>query len=230
MINPAHTLGNDRGVATSLIEAVVIIAVSAILTTITIVPAVGGLEDARIAKAFSDTESIGIAVHNFVQDTGAPPAFKSGQGTSATDAIFRVLETMGEDPTDDTNTWPTGADDIDLLANHLMLNRPNGTGPAYPRIGERAFNRLKGWNGPYLSQAAGSDPWGDKYFVNVQFLTPQGVAQIRDDPDNPVAVPTGTRVAVVVLSPGPDRTIETDFAQPYDAFVTGGDDIIFRIQ
>ena len=173
---------------------------------------------------------IGIAVHNFSRDTAAPPAFQSGQATSPTDDIFFVLETEGEDATDSTSTWPTDTDDIDLLENHLMLNQPGVTAPSYPRQGDISYNRQRGWNGPYLSQLPGSDPWGDKYLANVQFLTPQGVEAIRNDPVKPLVVPTGTRVAVVVLSPGPNRTIETDFAQLHDVFSTGGDDIIFRIQ
>ena len=69
-----------------------------------------------------------------------------------------------------------------------------------------------------------SDPWGDKYLVNVQFLTPQGedLASLE--------VPTGGRLAVVVLSAGPNRTIETEFEQLNDSFEAGGDDIVFRIQ
>ena len=206
------------------------ISVTAILASIAMIPALGGMDDAKIAKAFSDTEFIGIAIHNFAQDIMAPPAFKSGQATSPIDDIFYVLETDGEDATDSTSTWPTDTDEIDLLENHLVMNQPDVTAPAYPRQGDISFDRQRGWNGPYLSQLPSSDPWGDKYLANVQFLTPQGVEAIRNDPVNPLVVPTGTRVAVVVLSPGPNRTLETDFAQLHDVFRTGGDDIIFRIQ
>ena len=229
-MQPVNTLRSNRGVATSLIETVMVIAVTAILASVTMIPALGGMEDAKIAKASSDTELIGIAIHNFAQDIMAPPGFKSGQATSPTGDIFYVLETDGEDATDSTSTWPTDADQTDLMENHLMFNQPDVTAPAYPRRGDISFNRQRGWNGPYLNQLPSSDPWGDKYLTNVQFLTPQGVEAIRNDPVNPLAVPTGTRVAVVVLSPGPNRTIETNFAQLHDVFTTGGDDIVFRIQ
>ena len=173
---------------------------------------------------------IGIAIHSFAHDTGAPPAFKSGQGTSATSDIFLVLGTDGEDAKDSTSTWPTDTDERDLLENHLMLNQPGVTGVSYPRVGDISFNRQKGWNGPYLTRLPRSDPWGDRYLVNVQFLTPQGVDKIRNDPVSPLVVPPGARMAVAVLSPGPNRTIETDFAQLDNSFSAGGDDIIFRIQ
>ena len=229
-MKPVNQLRSNRGVATSLIETVLVISVTAILASIAMIPALGGMDDAKISKAFSDTELIGIAIHNFAQDITAPPAFKSGQATSPTDDVFYVLETDGEDATDSTSTWPTDTDEIDLMENHLMMNQPDVTAPAYPRRGDISFNRQRGWNGPYLTQLPSSDPWGDKYLANVQFLTPQGVEAIRNDPVNPLVVPTGTRVAVVVLSPGPNRTIETDFAQLHDVFSTGGDDIVFRIQ
>ena len=38
------------------------------------------------------------------------------------------------------------------------------------------------------------------------------------------------KIAVVVLSAGPNRTIETSAEQQFDAFTTSGDDIVFRIK
>ena len=180
-MKPVNQLRSNRGVATSLIETVLVISVTAILASIAMIPALGGMDDAKISKAFSDTELIGIAIHNFAQDITAPPAFKSGQATSPTDDIFYVLETDGEDATDSTSTWPTDTDEIDLMENHLMMNQPDVTAPAYPRRGDISFNRQRGWNGPYLTQLPSSDPWGDKYLANVQFLTPQGVEAIRNE-------------------------------------------------
>ena len=220
------TFDDNRGVATSLMETVVVIAVVAIVAGAAMVPALESLDDAKISRTVRDTQLIAMAVHNFMQDTGVPPAFKSGLATRATDEIFHVLETAGEDATDETSSWPTEADEIDLLENHLIENEPGETGPRYPRVGEISFNRHKGWNGPYLTRSPTSDPWGDRYLINVQFLTPQGVDVVREDPN----IPTGGRVAVVVLSPGANRTIETRFDQLNDSFVALGDDIIFRIQ
>ena len=221
-----NTIDDNRGMATSLVETVLVIAVVAIVVSATVVPALGTLDDAKVSRAVRDTQLIATAVLNFRQDTGVPPAFKSGLATRSTDEIFHVLETEGLDATDETSSWPTEADEIDLLENHLIENEPGDTGSSYLRVGEVSFNRHKGWNGPYLNRSPGSDPWGDRYLVAVQFLTPQGVDLVRAD----LSIPTGGRVAVVVLSPGANRTIETRFDQLNDSFSAGGDDIIYRIQ
>jgi hypothetical protein len=70
-----------------------------------------------------------------------------------------------------------------------------------------------------------SDPWGDRYFVNVQLLSPKG---IQTDPN--LTLGTGQRPAVFVVSAGPNRQLETKFDQTAEAFVAGGDDVVFRIQ
>ena len=220
-----NTLADNRGLAAGLVEVVVVVAIVTILASVAIGAGLDRIEEAKEAAAGGDAEMIGMAVHNFMQDTGLPPAFKSGTATSLTDEIFFVLETEGNDAIDETSTWPTETDERDLLENHLLLNQPDGTAPGYPRVGEISFNRHKGWNGPYLFGLP-VDPWADKYLVNVQFLTPQGVDLVRED----LAIPTGGRVAVVVLSPGANRKIETRFDQLNDSFEAGGDDIIFRIQ
>ena len=249
-----NTVTDNRGIATSLIETVVVVVIVAIIAGVAVGAGLDRIDDARVAQAVRDTELIGMAAHSFMQDTGLPPAFKSGLSTSPTDEIFFVLETEGEDAEDKTNTWPTEADERDLIENHLMMNQPDGSAPSYLRVGEISFNRQKGWNGPYLTRLPVSDPWADKYLVlkhsqkgwngpyltrlpvsdpwadkylvNVQFFTPQGVNLVRED----LTIPTGGRVAVVVLSAGANRTIETRFDQLSESFTAVGDDIIFRMQ
>lgn len=221
-----NTFTDNRGIATSLIETVLVVAIVAMIASVAVGAGLDRIEDARVAQAVRDTEMIGMAVHSFMQDTGLPPAYKSGLSTSRTDEIFFVLETEGEDAEDKTNTWPTEADERDLIENHLMMNQPDGSAPSYLRVGEISFNRQKGWNGPYLTRLPVSDPWADKYLVNVQFFTPQGVNLVRED----LTIPTGGRVAVVVLSAGANRTIETRFDQLSESFTAIGDDIIFRMQ
>ena len=217
------TLSNNRGLATSIIEVTLVIAITATLASVA-ASGFAKLDDANSIRAGRDTELIAMAMLGFMQDTGVPPAFKSGLAALPTDEIFFVLESEGEDVDDETDSWPTDPDEIDLLENHLVKNQPDLIAPGYLRVGEISFNRQKGWNGPYLSRRPDSDPWGDKYLANVQFLTPQGedLASLE--------VPTGGRLAVVVLSAGPNRTIETEFEQLNDSFEAGGDDIVFRIQ
>ena len=220
------TFADNRGVANGLLEVVLVIVIVATLASVVVGSGLDRLQDANEARAAGEVREIAMAVHSFMQDTGVAPAFKSGLATTPADDVFFVLETEGDDAIDETDTWPTDADERDLLENHLMMNEPDGTGPSYPGVGEISFNRQKGWNGPYFSNVPVGDPWADRYLVNVQFLTLQGVDLVREG----LAIPTGGRVAVVVLSAGANRTIETRFDQLSESFEADGDDIIFRIQ
>jgi hypothetical protein len=92
-------------------------------------------------------------------------------------------------------------------------------------MGQISYARFKGWNGPYTGKMPSSDPWDDKYFVNIQLLTPKGIQQ-----EQSLTLGTGQRPAVFVISAGPNRQLETKFDQAADAFAAGGDDIVFRIQ
>jgi len=71
-----------------------------------------------------------------------------------------------------------------------------------------------------------SDPWGDKYFVNIQLLTAKGIQMAHST----LTLSTGQRPAVFVVSAGPNRQLETRFDQVAEAFAAGGDDVVFRIQ
>lgn len=217
----------DRGIATSLLETVLVLAIIAVISSVALSSALDKIEDARMARAIADAEQLGIAVHSFMNDTGFAPAFKSGDARGPNDNIFLVLETAGSEPAmAPLLSWPAAPLDRDRLENQLLKNRPAGTGAPYPRMGEISFARFKGWNGPYTSTIPSSDPWNNKYFVNVQLLTPKGVKMAA--PTLPLGV--GQRPAVFVVSAGPNRMLETKFAQIADSFVAGGDDVIFRIQ
>jgi type II secretory pathway pseudopilin PulG len=213
-----------RGVATSLIETVMVIGIAAVIAGIALNAAIDRIEDARHARAAADAKMLAVAIHSFMHDTGFAPAFKSGESRGPVDPAFKVLVTEGDEPamSSDEPAWPEAPEDRDLLVNHLMKNLPSGTGPRYPRVGEILFARTKGWNGPYLTATPTADPWNDKYFVNVQFLTPKGLSELD--------LPKGTRAAVFVASAGPNRLLETKFQQFTDQFVAGGDDIVFRVQ
>lgn len=218
---------DDRGIATSLLETVVVIAIVAVLSSVALGAAMGHLEDAKLSRAMADAEVIGISIHSFMNDTGLAPAFKNGNAHGPEDGIFSVLETAGSDPGIVTSLhWPMEAAKHDRIENHLVMNTPAVTGTPYLRMGQISYARFKGWNGPYTAKMPSSDPWDDKYFVNVQLLTPKGV----QDEQGSLTLGTGQRAAVFVISAGPNRQLETRFDQAADAFVAGGDDIVFRIQ
>lgn len=228
-----YYIKDSRGAATSLIETALVVAVVAILASSTMVPSTETFDRAGVAHAAADTKAIAAAVHSFMQDTGLAPAFKSGTAHGPNDPVLFVLTTEGSDPLIDSSLgWPKA--DQGLIENHLVKNRPGGSVEhPYLRMGEISFNRFRGWNGPYLAQIPDSDPWNDKYFVTVQWLTPKGVTMgTNSDPDAAplLELGTGQRAAAFVISAGPNRTLETKFAQAADGFAPSGDDIVYRIQ
>jgi type II secretory pathway pseudopilin PulG len=240
MIENAIVMIKDaRGVATSLLEAALVVAIAAVISSVALVSGMTNVDNARVSRAQGDTEIIGVAIQSFMTDTGFAPAFKAGNAHSPSDDIFLVLQSSGNEPIADPSlNWPAAFNpqnpqisQRDFLANQVVTNQPgyvgtsNFAGVPYPRMGQISWSRYKGWNGPYNASVPRSDPWDDKYFVNVQLLTQQGIAQ-----ENTLRLGTGQRPAVFVISAGPNRTIETRFDQTADAFVAGGDDIIYRIQ
>ena len=230
---------SERGVATSLLEATLVIAIAAVISSVALIAGVRRMDDAKVAQAVADAQMIGISIQSFITDTGFAPAFKFGNAHSPQDDIFLVLQSGGNDPIIDSSLdWPdatnktTGAEQRDLLANQLVTNQPGyiGTGSfvgiPYPRMGQISWSRYKGWNGPYVASMPKSDPWDDRYFVDVQMLTQQGVAMEQST----LTLGVGQRAAVFVVSAGPNRQLETRFDQTADGFVAGGDDIVYRIQ
>lgn len=229
---------SERGVATSLLEAALVIAIAAIISSVALVAGVNRIDDAKVAQAVADTQMLAVSIQSFMSDTGFAPAFKFGNAHSPQDEIFLVLQSGGNDPIIASSlNWPpavnptTGAEQRDLLANQLVTNQPgyigtgNFVGIPYPRMGQISWSRYKGWNGPYVASIPKSDPWDDRYFVNVQMLTQQGVAM-----ESTLTLGVGQRAAVFVVSAGPNRQLETRFDQTADGFVAGGDDIVYRIQ
>jgi type II secretory pathway pseudopilin PulG len=226
-MNAARSIRGEAGAATSLLEAALVIAILAIVSTMALVAAMKHLDDARLSRATADAQMIGISIDSFMHDTGWAPVFKSGTARGPEDDMFLVLQTDGSEPQADTSlNWPTEDSQRDRLDNQLIKNKPGGTGAAYPRMGEISYARFKGWNGPYTTSMPSSDPWGDKYFVNIQLLTAKGVQMAHST----LTLSTGQRPAVFVVSAGPNRQLETRFDQVAEAFAAGGDDVVFRIQ
>ena len=223
----------NRGIATSLLETVVVIAIVAVISSVAMVSAMEKLEDAKMSRANADAETIAVSIHSFMQDTGFPPVFKSGDARGPDDPFFSVLETQGSNPgIADSLHWPAKVEEHERLENQLVNNRPSilatPPGAPYPRMGEISWSRSRGRKGPYVATMQSSDPWDNKYFVNVQMLSPKGIANAKETLG--LVLGTGQRPAVFVVSAGPNRQLETRFDQVSDAFAAGGDDVVFRIQ
>jgi type II secretory pathway pseudopilin PulG len=224
-LRTAGSWNNNRGIATSLMEATLVITIAAILSTVAIVTSGDQVGDADLERSSSELKLIGISVLSFMQDTGHAPAYLAGNLNGPNDSIVMLLESGGNDPDDSTGTWPIGEGTsvkVDLLTNQINQNNPGDSKISYLRVGEIAHARFQGWNGPYMSKIPAANPWGDKYLVNIGYATSQGAAGAN--------LPPGKRPAVFVISAGPNRSIETNFLQAADEFVEAGDDQIFRIQ
>lgn len=127
---------------------------------------------------------------------------------------------------------PWSGHPVDTLANHLVQNTPGHDPSAryrtpadIPTFGSErqvAFATQSGlgarfaWRGPYLSAPVRSDPWGNRYAVNVVFLDPGS--------DSATADQAGYLSDVFVLSAGPDEEVDTPFS--IDGVVPGDDDLI----
>ena len=240
----------SKGVATSLIEATATIAVGAVLAGVAVGGAIDAINDSKIQAAIGDVSSIGQGVITFYKDSSFFPLFKSGDETGAGDPFFHVLVSEnGTYPTVhpdldthwdvDADPAPWGAgnlfghevdyDDHDSLEGHLIRNELGGaaSGQAYPLRGSYSGDPQRGWAGPYVAVLPKTDPWGNKYLVNVQELHSAHLIASHATASEVGNLP---KIAVIVLSAGANRMIETSAQQGYDSFSAGGDDIVFRIK
>jgi type II secretory pathway pseudopilin PulG len=198
-----------------LIELTVVLAVLVTLALI-LTPSIANIiSDSRSTRARSDCQTIAAAIVQFYRDTGFFPQWATALagGPGPPDIRLQLLVTPGRTPFEEQiSQWTQGASD--LMADQLLANAPGYT--------MRSTTSQFGWNGPYLSSELGSDPWGNRYAVNIGLIdTSPGVQTTAGRPKS----------AVWVLSAGPNGTIETPFVQStIAATVPVGDDIGFRIQ
>src|SRR5688572_23808448 len=165
-----RTFLNSRGIATSLIEATLVVTIAAVLSSVALTFVGDQTGDAQVNTGQSEVKLIGISILSFIQDTGFAPTYRSGLQTGPNDPGYAVLETSGSEPSDSTATWPQDLSFRDQVHNHLVMNQPGGLAPGYRRVGDFAYARFKGWNGPYMSRVPPADPWGDKYLVSIGLM------------------------------------------------------------
>jgi prepilin-type N-terminal cleavage/methylation domain-containing protein len=199
----------------TLIEMTVVLAVIVTLALVLTPSIANSITDARIARARNDCRTIANGIYQFFRDTGYFPAWRAAQAGGAGMAVNRlqVLVGGGSAPLEDVPTlWTTGI--AGSLADQLVTNAPG--------YAMRTPSSQFGWNGPYFSSDIGADPWGHRYSVNVALIDL-----------SPGAATAGgqAKMAVWVLSAGPNGIIETPFAASIlTAAQPGGDDIGTRIQ
>ena len=93
----------------------------------------------------------------------------------------------------------------------------------YPERGTVAGDPRRGWSGPYVGMMSKADPWGGKYLINVRKLHVKHFLDIG-------SAETLPNIAVMVVSAGPDRALQTPADQAGKDFAVSGDDVVFRIK
>jgi type II secretory pathway pseudopilin PulG len=204
---------SDAGV--TLIEITIVLMALSILTAAMTPLATGTINRARLTRAVTDEEAIRTALNNFISDL---PGYAGphADGTSPGSAAIQMLVSDGDIPRDvsatGSTTWQdtvaNGARVVDFIENHLVQNQPFAdVTKLYPTSGGNA------WRGTYLTAPVDSDPWGNRYAVNVQYLLGVAANRVND---------------VFVYSSGPDEQIDTAFQ--VNGIVPSDDDIIVVVR
>ncbi len=181
----------------TLLEITIILAVIAILGLILAPSVFNFLNQSRLARAQNDVRILADSVFEFFRDSGFHAQFGDGQRQSHI-ALLVSPGAVGEarpgaEPW--LNTDPTM---VDFISNQLVNNRPSSGDIGYPL---KTALSGSGWNGPYLNAHMQSDPWGNRYAINVEYLSV-----------NPGAFEAGgvqQKRAVWALSAGPDGVFDT---------------------
>ena len=251
----ATWIRDSKGVATSLIEATATVAVGAVLAGVAVGGAIDAINNSKVQAAIGDVSAIGQGVITFYKDNAFFPLYVDGQktgggdqfygflvsenGTYPTDTSFATGSTTSWDVPTTPAAWPssfvgffghkpnytvTGHTSIEGHLIRNVLGEP-GTSATYPLRGAYSGDPQRGWSGPYITSLPKTDPWGDKYLINVRNLH-SGYLRTFDGGSSS-ALP---KLAVIVISAGANRNIETRVDQSFDNFAAAGDDIVFRIK
>ena len=198
----------------TLIELTVVLAVIVTLALILTPSITNFINDSRVARTRSDTQTVATAVTQFFKDNGFFPQWSTAQNGgpgTAQDKVDLLISEGNTPTTAGASTWTTGT--TDALADQLLANAPGYT--------MKGATSTFGWNGPYLSSGIGADAWNNRYTVNIGLL------------DTTVGTKTSggaTKSTVWVLSAGANGQIETAYTQPITSATVSGDDIAVQIQ
>lgn len=185
----------------TLIEAIVVIAVLAVLAGTLVPLAIKNIEDSKLSAAASDVKSITAAIANFNKDTSRYP-HQPNIGDYFTNHLYILFSGSTEIRPSFGFADNTGyvSSRAEPMADHLIRNKPSGS------------VQYDGWNGPYLASDA-YDQWGNSFYITVI-----GYAHCLDNYSWPY---------VWVISAGPDERLDTSASIAADGGngVLQGDDI-----
>lgn len=155
------------------------------------------LQEARLVRARADTRLIGVATVRMASDVASFGRQAGGW------AEYGLLTGPGEAPlsTGDASSGWSSQVGVGSLDDHLLTN---GAGYAPSLVPGKA-----GWRGAYLDGPIATDPWGNRYAVNV------------------VSLASTSGIDTVVLSAGPDGIASLPFAA--DGVQPMGDDVIMLV-
>jgi type II secretory pathway pseudopilin PulG len=201
-MNPSWEAGRRRGRARgapgfTLLEITIILAVIAILGLILAPSVFNFLNQSRLARVQNDVRILADSVFEFFRDSGFHAQFADGQ-RQETIALLVSPGFVGEARPGAEPWLITDPSMVDFISNQLVNNRPSSGTIGYPL---KTALSGSGWNGPYLNAHMQSDPWGNRYVINVGFLSV-----------NPGAFEAGDvqqKRAVWALSAGPDGVFDT---------------------
>ena len=197
----------------SLIEIIVAVAAAVILASILAPMAFTWIDESRIARAHGDAVTVAASMARFFQDTRKWP----GQVEILAGPGIRFL-TVGDATASTLPTLvpPTIGITAATCADGLAGVQPGVT--SFAAASPTTVNTLNitdllrvpppaadypNWNGPYLTTDVDGDPWGSVYIINViPLFCGESVT---------VAAPGGALGFGWVLSPGPNRTLQTPF-------------------
>jgi len=198
----------------TLIELTVVLAVIVTLALV-LTPSISNfINDARMARARTDCQTLASAIITFYRDNGFFPSWKLAQngGPGLPGDRVQLLVSPGNIPQEDQpSLWTTGT--AGQLSEQLIKDIPG--------YSLKTSTSPNGWNGPYLSNEITADPWGNRYIVNIQLIDSSATATTRTG---------GVKLAVWVLSAGANGIIETPYSQSILTAATLGDDIGSRLQ
>lgn len=207
---------NRRGF--TLIEIVIAVAIVAVFAAAISPMVFRHLEDAKVSKGQSETETIATAILSYYKDVGKwPVTSNNGPTGNNTDRVISsavVPNSAGAGAAAGAAGWgSTGS--AKQLGDFLFYNNPDddssATGAGADQNGQDWPTSGPGsWRGPYLDSYTIDDPWGNAYVVNAQYF--------------PGGSYTGTvRHRVYVLSAGPNGTWETAFSNNTTEELMGDD-------
>lgn len=207
----------------TLIEIIVAVALVAILSAAVAPSVLNNIAQGRVSRAQSDVQAIAGAVMRFKSEVGVYPRIDVPSHPDTTGEAFDFLVSgTGDFPAPATGAnWPTAeatgvaAASAQTITEHLIQGKgANGatTADSYPKATNPDDPTDVGFRAGLISSDP-SDPWGNRYLVNVGAL-----GQIGQP--------------VWVISAGPNGVVETviDVTGTGAASATAGDDIGFRIQ